>query len=43
MAPKDIQDADVNTFLEQFGRKRWWSAVQKWWTYDGEAGYSKVS
>ena len=42
MATKDIQDADVNTFMEQLGQKWWWSAVQKLWTYDGEAGYSKA-
>ena len=42
MATKEIQDADVTTFLEQFGQKWWWSAVQKLWTYNGEAGYSKA-
>ncbi len=42
MATKDIQDADVNKFLDSLSKKWWWSAAQKLWTYDGEAGFSKA-
>ena len=43
MATKDVHDADVNTFLDALTKKGWWwSAAQKLWTYDGEAGFSKA-
>lgn len=42
MATKPITDADVSTFLVNLGKKWWWSAAQKLWNYDGEAGYSKA-
>lgn len=42
MATKDITDADVETFLQALSKKWWWSAVQKLWNYNGEAGYSKA-
>ena len=42
MASGDVTDQDVNSFLEQLSEKWWWSAAQKLWNYDGEAGYSKA-
>jgi hypothetical protein len=43
MATRDITDAEVNTFLAELTAKGWWwSAAQKLWTYDGEAGFSKA-
>ena len=43
MATKDVQEGDVNTFLDALTKKGWWwSAAQKLWTYDGEPGYSKA-
>lgn len=43
MATKDVQDADVNIFLDALTKQGWWwSAAQKLWTYDGEPGFSKA-
>ena len=43
MAIRDITDAEVNAFLAELSKKGWWwSAAQKLWNYDGEAGYSKA-
>ena len=43
MATKDVKDADVNTFLDALTKQGWWwSAAQKLWNYDGEAGFSKA-
>ena len=43
MATKEVQDADVNTFLDALTKQGWWwSAAQKLWNYDGEAGFSKA-
>ena len=41
-ATQDVTDHDVNIFLELLSRDWWWSAAQKLWNYDGEAGYSKA-
>lgn len=41
-ATKDVKDADVSQFLVQLSKKWEWSAVQKLWNYDGEAGFSKA-
>jgi hypothetical protein len=41
-ATKDIKDADVSDFLVQLSKKWEWSAAQKLWNYDGEAGFSKA-
>ena len=42
VATKDVTDADVDKFLSELSKKWWWSAAQKLWDYDGEAGYSKA-
>lgn len=43
MATRDVQDAEVNAFLEALTAQGWWwSAAQKLWTYDGEPGFSKA-
>jgi hypothetical protein len=43
MATRDVQDADVNALMDTLTKKGWWwSAAQKLWNYDGEAGYSKA-
>jgi hypothetical protein len=43
MATRDITDAEVNAFLAELSKNGWWwSAAQKLWNYDGEAGYSKA-
>ncbi len=43
MATQDLQDADVNAFLDALTKRGWWwSAAQKLWNYDGEPGYSKA-
>lgn len=43
METKDIQDAEVNSFLDALIKKGWWwSAAQKLWNYNGEAGFSKA-
>ncbi len=43
MATRDVQDAEVNSFLDTLTKKGWWwSAAQKLWNYDGEPGYSKA-
>ncbi len=43
LATQEVQDADVNAFLDALTKRGWWwSAAQKLWTYDGEPGYSKA-
>ena len=43
MATRAVQDREVNEFLDTLTRKGWWwSAAQKLWNYDGEAGFSKA-
>ncbi|MCP9462141.1 MAG: isocitrate dehydrogenase [Nitrospira sp.] len=42
MATKPIKDHEVADFLVQLSKKWEWSAAQKLWNYDGEAGYSKA-
>ncbi|MCS6288748.1 MAG: isocitrate dehydrogenase [Nitrospira sp.] len=43
MATQDVQDSNVDAFLAALSKKGWWwSAVQKLWTHDGEAAYSKA-
>ena len=43
MATREVQDREVNEFLDTLTRKGWWwSAAQKLWNYDGEAGFSKA-
>jgi hypothetical protein len=43
MATKDVQDAEINAFLDALTKRGWWwSAAQKLWTYDGEPGFSKA-
>lgn len=41
MATRDITDAEMDAFLAELRKKGWWwSAAQKLWNYDGEAGYT---
>lgn len=43
VATRDVQDAEINAFLDTLTRKGWWwSAAQKLWNYGGEAGFSKA-
>lgn len=42
MATKDVTDADISEFLVRLSKKWEWSAAQKLWNYDGEAGFSKA-
>ncbi len=42
LATRDVTDAEVSDFLVQLSKKWEWSAAQKLWNYDGEAGFSKA-
>jgi hypothetical protein len=42
LATKDVTDADISEFLVRLSKKWEWSAAQKLWNYDGEAGFSKA-
>jgi hypothetical protein len=42
MATRAIKDHEVADFLVKVSTKWEWSAAQKLWNYDGEAGFSKA-
>lgn len=42
MATTEVKDADVSDFLLRLSKNWQWSAAQKLWNYDGEAGFSKA-
>lgn len=42
MATRNVKDHEVADFLVQLGKHWEWSAAQKLWNYDGEAGFSKA-
>jgi len=42
MATRDVKDHEVSEFLVNLSKKWEWSAAQKLWNYDGEAGFSKA-
>lgn len=41
-ATTEVKDSDVSDFLVRLSKKWQWSAAQKLWNYDGEAGFSKA-
>ena len=42
IATHDVKDTEVSDFLVNVSKKWEWSAAQKLWNYDGEAGFSKA-
>ena len=42
VATRDVRDPEIAEFLVSLSRKWEWSAAQKLWNYDGEAGFSKA-